>query len=99
MSVKPIREYDGKRIMQANFASMDLGLKCALVSPETLQNPDPWTALALANPWLSKEKLVVKPDQLVKRRGKHGLVAVNKTYAEVRAWIEERSRRRPAGFP
>ena len=38
---------------------------------------------------LQDNKLVVKPDQLVKRRGKHGLVAVNKTYAEVRAWIED----------
>merc|ERR1719214_518042 len=61
-----------------------------LVNPEVLSKPDPWTTLADENPWLLEEKLVAKPDQLVKRRGKHGLVYVNKTYDEVRKWIEER---------
>lgn len=89
MSVKPIREYAGKKIMQALYP-VDLGLEMCLVSPETLRKPDPWTTLSDENPWLLKKKLVVKPDQLVKRRGKHGLVYVNKTYEEVRAWIEER---------
>jgi ATP citrate (pro-S)-lyase len=32
---------------------------------------------------------VVKPDQLIKRRGKLGLVGVNKTAAEVRRWLGE----------
>ncbi|CAH2227069.1 jg15131, partial [Pararge aegeria aegeria] len=41
------------------------------------------------NPWLTKEQLVVKPDQLIKRRGKLGLVGVNKTAAEVRRWLSE----------
>merc|ERR1719160_746231 len=49
--------------------------------------PDPWAALASDYPWLLTEKLVAKPDQLVKRRGKHGLVYVNKTYDEVKAWV------------
>jgi len=61
-----------------------------LVSPEVLMKPDPWDTLAEEYPWLLTKKLVVKPDQLVKRRGKHGLVYVNKTYDEVRKWIEER---------
>merc|ERR1712048_672904 len=89
MSVKPIREYAGKKIMQALYPE-DLGLKMCLVSPEILAKPDPWTTLSDENPWLLTEKLVAKPDQLVKRRGKHGLVYVNKTYEEVRKWIEER---------
>lgn len=42
------------------------------------------------NPWLASTPLVVKPDQLIKRRGKAGLLAVNKTWAEVQAWISER---------
>ncbi|KAF9812364.1 hypothetical protein SFRURICE_005475 [Spodoptera frugiperda] len=41
------------------------------------------------NPWLAKEQLVVKPDQLIKRRGKLGLVGVNKSAAEVRRWLSE----------
>lgn len=35
------------------------------------------------------QRLVVKPDQLIKRRGKLGLVAVNKTLSEVEAWLDD----------
>jgi ATP citrate (pro-S)-lyase len=34
--------------------------------------------------------LVAKPDQLIKRRGKLGLIAVNKTFAEVKEWVSAR---------
>jgi len=34
--------------------------------------------------------LVVKPDQLIKRRGKLGLIAVNKNANQVKEWIGER---------
>lgn len=36
---------------------------------------------------------MVKPDQLLKRRGKLGLVKVNASYAEVKAWIGERMKK------
>ncbi|KAG4305589.1 hypothetical protein PORY_001145, partial [Pneumocystis oryctolagi] len=39
-------------------------------------------------PWICTRPLVVKPDQLVKRRGKLGLVGVNYSWSDVRAWIE-----------
>lgn len=44
-------------------------------------------------PWLLAKdaKFVAKPDQLIKRRGKSGLLALNKTWAEARAWIEARA--------
>lgn len=44
-------------------------------------------------PWLLAKdaKFVAKPDQLIKRRGKSGLLALNKTWAEARAWIAERA--------
>ena len=44
-------------------------------------------------PWLlaTGAKFVAKPDQLIKRRGKSGLLALNKTWAEARKWIEERA--------
>lgn len=47
-------------------------------------------------PWLlaSRAKFVAKPDQLIKRRGKSGLLALNKTWPEARAWIAAR-----AGIP
>ncbi|EOD50940.1 ATP citrate lyase [Neofusicoccum parvum] len=44
-------------------------------------------------PWLLQDgaKFVAKPDQLIKRRGKSGLLALNKTWADARAWVEERA--------
>ena len=44
-------------------------------------------------PWLlvSGSKFVAKPDQLIKRRGKSGLLALNKTWSEARAWIETKA--------
>lgn len=44
-------------------------------------------------PWLLAPgaKFVAKPDQLIKRRGKSGLLALNKTWPEARAWIEARA--------
>lgn len=44
-------------------------------------------------PWLLAKdaKFVAKPDQLIKRRGKSGLLALNKTWAEARDWIAARA--------
>jgi ATP citrate (pro-S)-lyase len=44
-------------------------------------------------PWLlqSGAKFVAKPDQLIKRRGKSGLLALNKTWPEAKKWIAERA--------
>ncbi len=44
-------------------------------------------------PWLLHRdaRFVAKPDQLIKRRGKSGLLALNKTWAEARDWIEARA--------
>lgn len=44
-------------------------------------------------PWLLAKdaKFVAKPDQLIKRRGKSGLLALNKTWSEARAWIQARA--------
>lgn len=44
-------------------------------------------------PWLLAPgaKFVAKPDQLIKRRGKSGLLALNKSWQDARAWIEARA--------
>ena len=36
------------------------------------------------------QKLVVKPDQLIKRRGKLGLIKVNASFGEVKTWVGEK---------
>jgi ATP citrate (pro-S)-lyase len=44
-------------------------------------------------PWLLTKgsKFVAKPDQLIKRRGKSGLLALNKTWPEAKEWIAARA--------
>ena len=42
--------------------------------------------------WLTTEKLVVKPDQLIKRRGKNKLILVGANYDQAKAWIEEKTK-------
>ncbi|GAB7338726.1 hypothetical protein MBLNU457_5441t1 [Dothideomycetes sp. NU457] len=44
-------------------------------------------------PWLlqSGSKFVAKPDQLIKRRGKSGLLCLNKSWSECREWIQARA--------
>lgn len=44
-------------------------------------------------PWLlaPDARFVAKPDQLIKRRGKSGLLCLNKPWSEARAWIEARA--------
>ncbi|KAL6956787.1 ATP-citrate synthase alpha chain protein 1 [Sarracenia purpurea var. burkii] len=41
-------------------------------------------------PWLSSEKLVVKPDMLFGKRGKSGLVALNLDLAQVAVFVKDR---------
>lgn len=36
------------------------------------------------------QKLIAKPDQLIKRRGKLGLIKINATLSEVKQWIQEK---------
>ena len=38
----------------------------------------------------SFNRLVVKPDQLIKRRGKLGLVGVDRDWTQVQQWIKEK---------
>lgn len=98
MSAKAIREYHGKKLVSkwlpAYSASTSYNLedRALLITPSAIRPEDPasFDVLAAANPWLLQTKLVVKPDQLIKRRGKAGLLAINKTWPEVVAWIKER---------
>lgn len=58
-------------------------------------SPNVRKTLLEENSWLADPavKLVVKPDQLIKRRGKAGLVGLNLSFTEVKAWIAERMKK------
>jgi ATP citrate (pro-S)-lyase len=98
MSAKAIREYHGKRLVSKWLNTYSSGVtynledRALLVTPEAIHPEDAlsFDALASANPWLLNSQLVVKPDQLIKRRGKAGLLAINKNWGEVVEWIKER---------
>jgi ATP citrate (pro-S)-lyase len=66
---------------------------CSLYFPEGASPKDILDEAEVKYPWLheSGARFVAKPDQLIKRRGKSGLLALNKTWAEARAWVEERA--------
>lgn len=85
MSAKAIRESKGKQLLYKYLSSV-----IAPVQTATYTNGSQWDALVAQHPWLSTQKLVVKPDQLIKRRGKLGLIKVNADLAEVKTWIAER---------
>ncbi|XP_044762931.1 ATP-citrate synthase [Coccinella septempunctata] len=87
MSAKAIYEASGKDIINRNLSSNTAAVQCrfASVGPDTK-----YAELVAKNPWLKTEKLVVKPDQLIKRRGKLGLIAVNKDFETVKEWIDQR---------
>lgn len=72
MSAKAIREATGKDLINRLLNKDTNAAKCRFASV----NPDTkFDDLLDANPWLKSEKLVVKPDQLIKRRGKLGLLS------------------------
>jgi ATP citrate (pro-S)-lyase len=90
MAHKPIREADGKRMI-ARLLKDYTPRKCTVqdrfisIGPET-----DLKTLPDKNPWLNEKKLVVKPDQRFKRRGKNNLILLNATWPNARKWIQER---------
>ena len=90
MAQRGIREFDGKKMLAkywSEYVSKDFSFpgKLVLVDPNTKLDD-----LPKKFKWLNNEKLVVKPDQLFGKRGKHGLIKANATYPEVKKWIKER---------
>ena len=90
MAHKAIREADGKLMLASLLKDYSDGKykvpdKIVSVGPET-----DMTKLLEKYSWLTSEKLVVKPDQLIKRRGKNRLVLVNVNFDQARKWIEEK---------
>ncbi len=90
MAQRGIREYHAKKLMAKYWKDYFEGLpayqgRCVLVTPEVSLDK-----LAVKEKWLAKEKLVVKPDQLFGKRGKHGLILAGATLAEAKKWIAAR---------
>ncbi|KAK0705391.1 hypothetical protein B0H67DRAFT_604259 [Lasiosphaeris hirsuta] len=65
----------------------------SLYFPEDANVEDILDQAEITYPWLlhAGAKFVAKPDQLIKRRGKSGLLALNKEWPEARAWVAARA--------
>jgi len=90
MAQRGIREYAAKKLLSKyinEYSSRKFQYKdeVALVSPENSIE-----TIAEKNNWIKEKHLVVKPDQLFGKRGKHNLVLLNTTYDEAKKWINER---------
>jgi hypothetical protein len=76
MSAKAVREYHGKKLIAKEVKKVSEG-KHVIDDRSVLITPDTdLEALPLSETWLTSTELVVKPDQLIKRRGKAGLVGI-----------------------
>lgn len=89
MAQKAIRESDAKKLLnrylKVNNGMEPVSGKIIAVGPETDVDE-----LPEKYPWLKKERLVVKPDQLIKRRGKNQLLLLDKPFADIQKWIYSR---------
>lgn len=86
MAAKAIREATGKDLINRKLSVGTKAAKCRFVLITENTN---WINIINDHPWLKTEKLVVKPDQLIKRRGKLGLIKVNADLSTVQKWIEQ----------
>jgi hypothetical protein len=107
MAAKSIHEADGKAILSYHLTRSAVIAPSPLPAPAhnappklaSITFPADASPAAILDgaeqlyPWLLEKgaKFVAKPDQLIKRRGKAGLLALNKEWPEARAWIEERA--------
>ncbi|CAF1206356.1 unnamed protein product [Adineta ricciae] len=84
MSTKAIYEATGKKLLNKYLGSTAAECRCVSVDANTN-----WNDLIANNRWLESERLVVKPDQLIKRRGKLGLIKGDVTIQGAKDFISE----------
>ncbi len=90
MAQRAIREFDAKKIMERLWKDY-FGDEMVFAGKSVQVEPcSDWDQLKRENPWLEKEKLVVKPDQLIGKRGKQGLILLNADFKAVKEWVLER---------
>ncbi|KAI5452139.1 ATP citrate lyase subunit 1 [Naganishia albida] len=101
MSAKPIREYDAKQLLSYWLPRSPVPIPCkadSSVAPVKVAQVQWDAATNQLTPaiapgqglpeWVFTDKLVAKPDQLIKRRGKAGLLCLNKDYQVSGEWIK-----------
>jgi len=90
MAQRGIREFHAKRMLARHlpeYMGSNFGYEGQIAIVDKNTN---WNALIQDNPWLNNSRLVAKPDQLFGKRGKHGLLLIDRNIEEVKAWINEK---------
>lgn len=90
MAHKALSEFDahsllGRLLTEYSEGKVKLATRYVEVTTQTKLDSIPEQA-----PWVNSSKLVVKVDQLVKRRGKNGLVLLDATWAQAKEWLQAR---------
>ncbi len=90
MAQKAIREYDVKRILQERWGeyfgdALLYAGKAARVTPDSN-----WDQLQAEHDWLQSGRLAVKPDELIGKRGKNGLVLLGADLDTAKQWVGDR---------
>ncbi|KDN37242.1 ATP-citrate synthase [Tilletiaria anomala UBC 951] len=103
MSSKAIREFDAKLLVnywlpRSPLVHENAAVSTSFVAPQPKVAQISWdpetgalTAEQTLPSWVFNTKLVAKPDQLIKRRGKAGLLKLNCDWPEAKQWIQERA--------
>lgn len=73
-------------LSQQGWETLPIFIVSTIVIPHYHTKKNPTCVLFLCS---SQKRLVVKPDQLIKRRGKLGLVGINKDLQGVREWLKD----------
>ncbi|MBI2669166.1 ATPase [Candidatus Woesearchaeota archaeon] len=81
MARRKIREFDAKNLIARQ---LNLEYKAVLITPETKIQE-----LPSLYPWLLREKLVIKPDQLFGKRKQYNLVLAEVSFDEVLRFLEQ----------
>jgi len=95
MSAKPIHEVQGKNILARWLKDLSggqfvLDQKRVAVNPKSAAvNPLATLVKSGEHEWLTKDRLVAKPDQLIKRRGKAGFLKLNASLEETDQFLQE----------
>lgn len=88
MSAKAVTEATAKSLLSRHLKTPQLKNRNKFVS---VTGSSDWSELCEDHSWMTKERLIVKPDQLIKRRGKLGLVELNVDVGGVKSWVGEKA--------
>ncbi len=94
MAQRGISEFDAKRLLAAFLPAASSGAFNLPSNRVQVADAKELTTTAKREKWLHEGTLVVKPDQLIGKKGKNNLLAVGVTFEEAKAFLEKMAGKR-----